>query len=208
MTNDLAVETESLVVRRGKNEVLHGIDLHIPEGQLIGLLGPSGSGKTTLMRAILGSQQTASGTITVLGQPAGSRVLRRQIGYMAQTAEHLRRPHRAAEPRLLRRRAQGAARRRRPGARSGRPDLDREAARGQPQRRAAHAGVAGDRPARHSSAAHPRRADGRPRPRASSRPVAAVPAADRHGREPHRLEPRHGRGPTLRLGSCCCATAG
>jgi ABC-2 type transport system ATP-binding protein len=84
--NNLAVETESLVVRRGKNEVLHGIDLRIPEGQLIGLLGPSGSGKTTLMRAILGSQQTASGTITVLGQPAGARVLRRQVGYMAQTA--------------------------------------------------------------------------------------------------------------------------
>jgi len=86
VTNDLAVETSGLVVRRGKNEVLHGIDLHIPEGQLIGLLGPSGSGKTTLMRAILGTQQTASGTITVLGQPAGSRVLRRQIGYMSQTA--------------------------------------------------------------------------------------------------------------------------
>jgi ABC-2 type transport system ATP-binding protein len=86
VTNDLAVETRSLVVRRGKSEVLHGIDLHIPQGQLIGLLGPSGSGKTTLMRAILGTQQTASGTIAVLGHPAGSRVLRRQIGYMAQTA--------------------------------------------------------------------------------------------------------------------------
>ena len=86
MTNDLAVEARSLVVRRGKNEVLHAIDLHIPQGQLIGLLGPSGSGKTTLMRAILGSQQTASGTIAVLGHPAGSRVLRRQVGYMAQTA--------------------------------------------------------------------------------------------------------------------------
>ena len=86
VTNQLAVETRDLVVRRGRVEVLHGIDLHIPEGQLIGLLGPSGSGKTTLLRAILGSQQTASGSITVLGQPAGSRVLRRQVGYMAQTA--------------------------------------------------------------------------------------------------------------------------
>ena len=86
MTNDIAVEARGLVVRRGKTEVLHGIDLHIPTGQLIGLLGPSGSGKTTLLRAILGSQLTASGTITVLGKPAGSKVLRRQLGYMAQTA--------------------------------------------------------------------------------------------------------------------------
>jgi len=86
VTNDLAVETRSLVVRRGKNEVLHGLDVHIPQGQLIGLLGPSGSGKTTLLRAILGSQQIASGSISVLGHPAGSRVLRKQVGYMAQTA--------------------------------------------------------------------------------------------------------------------------
>ena len=86
MTNDLAVETRNLVVKRGKVEVLHGIDLHIPRGQLIGLLGPSGSGKTTLLRSILGTQLTASGTITVLGEPAGSRRLRREIGYLAQSA--------------------------------------------------------------------------------------------------------------------------
>jgi ABC-type transporter Mla maintaining outer membrane lipid asymmetry ATPase subunit MlaF len=53
VTNALAVETNSLAVRRGENQVLHGTDLHIPRGPLIGLLGPSGSGNTTLMRAIL-----------------------------------------------------------------------------------------------------------------------------------------------------------
>ncbi|MDP1878854.1 MAG: ABC transporter ATP-binding protein, partial [Actinomycetota bacterium] len=43
-----------------------------------------GSGKTTLMRAIVGSQYIDNGTITVLGQPAGSPGVRARVGYMAQ----------------------------------------------------------------------------------------------------------------------------
>lgn len=81
-----AVVAAALHVRRGRAEVLHGIDLHVPAGQVVGLLGPSGSGKTTLMRAIIGAQLTASGTIDVLGHPAGHRALRRRVGYMAQSA--------------------------------------------------------------------------------------------------------------------------
>jgi ABC-2 type transport system ATP-binding protein len=49
-----------------------------------GLLGPSGCGKTTLMRAIVGVQIVAAGTVTVLGHPAGSKVLRDRIGYVTQ----------------------------------------------------------------------------------------------------------------------------
>ena len=52
----------------------------------MGLLGPSGSGKTTLMRAVVGTQRSAEGTIGVLGSPAGSPALRRKVGYLAQTA--------------------------------------------------------------------------------------------------------------------------
>ena len=53
-------------------------------GKVTGLLGPSGCGKTTLMRAIVGVQIVESGTVTVLGEPAGSRVLRDRIGYVTQ----------------------------------------------------------------------------------------------------------------------------
>ena len=49
-----------------------------------GLLGPSGSGKTTLMRAIVGVQIVKSGTVTVLGESAGSASLRSRIGYLTQ----------------------------------------------------------------------------------------------------------------------------
>src|SRR6266511_2541653 len=81
---DVAVEVRDLVVVRGRKEVLHGINLSVPTGEVTGLLGPSGSGKTTLMRSIVGVQKIRSGTVTVLGQPAGSAPLRSRVGYLTQ----------------------------------------------------------------------------------------------------------------------------
>jgi len=52
----------------------------------VGLLGPSGSGKTTILRSIVGVQAIQAGTITVLGKPAGSKDLRKRIGYFTQDA--------------------------------------------------------------------------------------------------------------------------
>jgi ABC-2 type transport system ATP-binding protein len=79
-----AITVEALRVRRGGNLVLPGIDLTIARGRVTGLLGPSGSGKTTLMRCIVGVQIVDSGTVDVLGEPAGSRSLRRRVGYVTQ----------------------------------------------------------------------------------------------------------------------------
>ena len=81
---DAAIRVEGLRVVRGGTEVLHGLDLEVPTGQVVGLLGPSGSGKTTLMRAVVGAQAIMSGTVEVLGLPAGSPPLRRRVGYVAQ----------------------------------------------------------------------------------------------------------------------------
>jgi ABC-2 type transport system ATP-binding protein len=84
MTRDPAIEIRGLRVVRGGQEVLPGIDVSVARGSVTGLLGPSGSGKTTLMRAIVGVQIVASGTVTVLGEPAGSPGLRRRVGYVTQ----------------------------------------------------------------------------------------------------------------------------
>jgi ABC-2 type transport system ATP-binding protein len=78
------VVVSGLVVERGAKEVLHGLDLTVSRGRVTGLLGPSGSGKTTLMRTIVGVQIVRSGTVTVLGEPAGSEPLRARIGYQTQ----------------------------------------------------------------------------------------------------------------------------
>jgi ABC-2 type transport system ATP-binding protein len=78
------VEVRDLVVVRGGHEVLHRLELDIGAGVVTGLLGPSGCGKTTLMRSLVGVQQVASGTVTVLGEPAGSPPLRDRVGYVTQ----------------------------------------------------------------------------------------------------------------------------
>jgi ABC-2 type transport system ATP-binding protein len=86
MTNDQApaVVVDGLRVIRGSREVLPGISLSVPRGQVVGLLGPSGGGKTTLLRSIVGVQVVAGGTVTVLGEPAGSPGLRSRVGYLTQ----------------------------------------------------------------------------------------------------------------------------
>ncbi|MFS3127206.1 ABC transporter ATP-binding protein [Nocardioides sp. Bht2] len=82
---EFAIDLSSLTVVRGERTVLSELDLQVPAGQVTGLLGPSGCGKSTLMRAIVGVQQIASGTVTVLGEPAGSAGLRSRVGYMTQS---------------------------------------------------------------------------------------------------------------------------
>jgi ABC-2 type transport system ATP-binding protein len=81
-----AVVVDGLRVVRGSREVLPGVSLSVPAGQVVGLLGPSGGGKTTLLRSIVGVQVIAGGTVTVLGEPAGSRQLRSRVGYLTQNA--------------------------------------------------------------------------------------------------------------------------
>ena len=79
-----AVVVDGLRVFRGSREVLPGISLTVPRGQVVGLLGPSGGGKTTLLRSIVGVQILAGGTVSVLGEPAGSPGLRSRVGYVTQ----------------------------------------------------------------------------------------------------------------------------
>ena len=83
-SQDPTVVVDSLRVIRGTREVLPGISLTVPRGQVVGLLGPSGGGKTTLLRSIVGVQVIAGGTVTVLGEPAGSPGLRSRVGYVTQ----------------------------------------------------------------------------------------------------------------------------
>ena len=84
MAAEPAIAVRDLLVRRGGVDVLHGISLEVLAGTVTGLLGPSGCGKSTLTRAIVGVQIVASGTVTVLGEPAGSRSLRARVGYVTQ----------------------------------------------------------------------------------------------------------------------------
>ncbi|MBO7939598.1 ABC transporter ATP-binding protein [Streptomyces sp. CAI-85] len=79
-----ALHARDLTVVRGSRTVLRGLGFTVPRGQITGLLGPSGCGKTTLMRAVVGTQAKVTGTLDVLGSPAGHPSLRTRIGYVTQ----------------------------------------------------------------------------------------------------------------------------
>jgi ABC-2 type transport system ATP-binding protein len=81
---EAAIAIRDLHVRRGGKLILPGVSLRVPPGRVTGLLGPSGSGKTTLMRAIVGVQTVQSGSVNVLGEPAGTPALRRRVAYVTQ----------------------------------------------------------------------------------------------------------------------------
>ncbi|MGH3053859.1 MAG: ABC transporter ATP-binding protein [Gaiellaceae bacterium] len=79
-----AIRVADLRVVRGGAVVLPGLSCEVEAASVTGLLGPSGSGKTTFLRAIVGVQKVESGSVEVLGRPAGDASLRSRIGYMTQ----------------------------------------------------------------------------------------------------------------------------
>jgi zinc/manganese transport system ATP-binding protein len=86
-----AIEFRDVTLRRGRRDVLIGVDLEIAAGEFVGVLGPNGSGKTTLMRAVLGLIPAAGGAIRILGQPPARG--NPSIGYLPQVRNavaHLR----------------------------------------------------------------------------------------------------------------------
>lgn len=89
----MAVAGLTKTYRKGKEkvEVLHALDLEVPEGDFVALMGPSGSGKTTLLNLIGGLDQPDSGEIRVHGENierfSGRQLARwrsRQVGFIFQ----------------------------------------------------------------------------------------------------------------------------
>ncbi|MFB7208929.1 sugar ABC transporter ATP-binding protein [Streptomyces sp. NPDC056255] len=60
---------ERLAVRGGGNSRIHGIDLTLRAGQVVGIAGLQGSGRTSLARALFGAAPFTTGTMTVGGEP-------------------------------------------------------------------------------------------------------------------------------------------
>lgn len=66
-----AISVRGVSKRFGQTEVLHGIDLDIPHGQVTCVIGPSGSGKSTLLRCMAFLEEATEGTILINGEPLG-----------------------------------------------------------------------------------------------------------------------------------------
>ena len=83
------VTVEGVRVNYGRHAALDGVDLAIPQGEIVAILGPSGCGKTTLLRSIAGLLPIAEGSISLGGQVVSSPKItvapeRRGIGWVPQ----------------------------------------------------------------------------------------------------------------------------
>jgi ABC-2 type transport system ATP-binding protein len=70
--------------RYGRTHALHGVDLEVGEGELVGLLGPNGAGKSTLVKIACGLVRPSGGRVEIAGAPAGSTAARGSLGYLAE----------------------------------------------------------------------------------------------------------------------------
>ncbi len=78
------IETSGLRKSYGATEVLHGIDLHVRKGRLVGFLGPNGAGKSTTIRVLVGLIRASAGSALVKGMDCRrrGREIRGDVGYL------------------------------------------------------------------------------------------------------------------------------
>ena len=62
------IRLNDIVVKFGDFTALHGINVHVREGEFFTFLGPSGCGKTTTLRTLTGFIEPAEGTVIVGGK--------------------------------------------------------------------------------------------------------------------------------------------
>lgn len=72
--------------RRGSktHQALDGVSFCLRHGERLAYLGPNGAGKTTMIRCLSGRTRPDSGTIELMGQPAGDRHVRDTLGLVPQ----------------------------------------------------------------------------------------------------------------------------
>src|SRR4051812_37727106 len=77
------IEVRDARVNFGPVKVLRGVNLKIPQGEMVAVIGPNGSGKTTLLRSLLGLQKLNAGEVRLFGESVSPKTLAR-VGYVPQ----------------------------------------------------------------------------------------------------------------------------
>ncbi|WP_327283227.1 ABC transporter ATP-binding protein [Streptomyces sp. NBC_01205] len=82
----------SVSLRRGRAEVLHGIDLCVAPGETIALMGRNGAGKSTLLATLIGTLAPTTGSVTVCGSTphlTAPQEMVRRVGLVPQEPRDL-----------------------------------------------------------------------------------------------------------------------
>jgi branched-chain amino acid transport system ATP-binding protein len=82
------LDIRDLVVRYDSAQVLHGVTMHVNDGEIVGLLGSNGAGKSTLLNTVSGLLRPAAGDIEFLGSDitrlSPSKILSAGISHVAE----------------------------------------------------------------------------------------------------------------------------
>jgi branched-chain amino acid transport system ATP-binding protein len=74
----------------GKSHVLHGVDMHVDEGEIVSLLGRNGVGRSTTVKAVMG-QVNSTGSIKFRGEEIiglkAFQVAHKGIGYVPENRD-------------------------------------------------------------------------------------------------------------------------
>ena len=85
MPPGVAARGSAVVLAYDGHQAVGASDLTVPAGRLTAIIGPNGSGKSTLLNALAGLLPPRSGTLEVLGRPAGKA--RRKVAYVLQATK-------------------------------------------------------------------------------------------------------------------------
>ncbi len=66
---DALLTVDGVASAYSRIQVLHGVSIQVPPGQLVALVGANGAGKTTLLRCISGVQPVSAGSVLMQGKP-------------------------------------------------------------------------------------------------------------------------------------------
>ncbi|MEM9737899.1 MAG: ABC transporter ATP-binding protein [Bacteroidota bacterium] len=77
-----ALSVHDLTVSYDDKPVLWGINVDLPQGELIGIIGPNGGGKTTFLKSVMGLIPVDSGSVYFLNETIDQ--VRKKIAYMPQ----------------------------------------------------------------------------------------------------------------------------
>lgn len=68
MSADPILDAEDITSGYGNNEIVHGVDLHVADGESVCIIGPNGAGKSTVLKTLTGYVPCWSGTIRFNGE--------------------------------------------------------------------------------------------------------------------------------------------
>lgn len=87
--SDPVLSLENIVGGYGETQILHGISMHVHEGEIVVIIGPNGAGKSTAIKAVFGLLNLTGGSISLYGNEITNmppeQVVHQGVCYVPQT---------------------------------------------------------------------------------------------------------------------------